>query len=429
MRLEIGSVTVRDLDFGPATRLDDHTLVVDREEIRDLVLEDHRFLDVDVRIVRPGDSVRVIHALDVLEPRWKVAGPGGVFPGLASPAGGGGEGRTHRLAGVTVVETGDPVPGEPTHFRERLVDMSGPGAPYSPFARTLNLVLQFRPNLDLFPPGPAEVKDVISGTPEAAEYNRGVAQAAAKVAARLGRAARDATPDEVEVSELPPCDPDLPGVVCLSQELTYVPFIHGLRGPLPMGTLLHPNECFDGAVVRWPGSYAGATYFEQNSEILRLLGRRHGQDLRMLGYIVFGGPTPYQEDKERLSSALAKLARLLGARAAVFLGVNGSNHAVDVMLAVQKCERAGVKTVLVYNDVGSGPDDPGFIFSVPEADAIVSAGSRNQSVTLPAVDEVLGGERLVAPDMDPRPEIIVPMRYLFGATDVQGHNRLTTRFD
>jgi hypothetical protein len=112
----------------------------------------------------------------------------------------------------------------------------------------------------------------------------------------------------------------------------------------------------------------------------------------------------------------------------VFLGSNGSNHAVDLMLAIQKCERAGIKTVLVYNDVGAGADDPGFIFAVSEADAIVSAGGRDLMVTLPRLGEVLGGERLVAPDLDPSSEVAVPMRYLFGATDVQGHNRLTTRF-
>ncbi len=429
MRLEVGSVVVRDLEFDSVTQLQDHTLVVNREEIRELVLQDRHFLDVDVRVAKPGESIRIIHALDVVEPRWKVAGPGGVFPGLVFPPTGVGEGRTHRLAGVTVVETGDPVPGEPTHFRERVIDMSGPGAQYSPFAHTLNLVLQFKPDLRFFPPGSAEAKDVIGGTLEASEYNRAVVLATTKVAARLGRAAHAAEPDEVEVFELQPCDPNLPRVVCLSQELSHVPFLYGLRGPLPLGALLHPNECFDGAMIRWPGGYTGATYFEENNEILRLLCRRHGKDLSFLGYIIFGGPSPYQDEKERVASAVAKLARLLGAKAALFLGVNGSNHAIDIMLAIQKCERAGVKTVLAYNDVGSGPDDPGFIFSVPEADAIVSAGSRNQAVTLPPMQEVLGGDHLISPYMDPRSELTVPMRYLFGSIDVQGHNRLTTRFD
>ena len=134
-------------------------------------------------------------------------------------------------------------------------------------------------------------------------------------------------------------------------------------------------------------------------------------------------------EKEACSSAAAKLARLLGAEAALFIGLNGSNHAVDLMLAIQKCERAGIKTTLVYNDVGEGPDDPGFIFAVPEADAIVNAGSRVQKVTLPRMDTLIGGDHLVDPSVDPRGEITVPMRYLHSAVDPYGHSRLTVRFE
>src|SRR5688572_28158863 len=100
MRLEIGSVNVRGLDFGHRTELADHTLVIDHDELRALVLDDSHFTDVRVRLARPGESVRLIHTLDVVEPRWKVAGPGGVFPGFVSPPVTVGEGRTHRLAGV-----------------------------------------------------------------------------------------------------------------------------------------------------------------------------------------------------------------------------------------------------------------------------------------------------------------------------------------
>src|SRR5207247_9692922 len=99
-------------------------------------------------------------------------------------------------------------------------------------------------------------------------------------------------------------------------------------------------------------------------------------------------------------SPVSKMARLLRADAAMVIGLNGSNHAVDLMLTIQKCERAGIKTTLVYNDVGEGPDDPGFIFAVPEADAIVNSGSRGQMVTLPKLERPVGGDHPVAPSMD-----------------------------
>lgn len=104
------------------------------------------------------------------------------------------------------------------------------------------------------------------------------------------------------------------------------------------------------------------------------LCRRHGRDVNFVGCIVFGGTTVSSAEKEASSSAVSKMARVLGADGALVVGLNGSNHAVDLMLTIQKCERAGIKTTLVYNDVGEGPDDPGFIFAVPEADAIVACG-------------------------------------------------------
>jgi glycine reductase complex component B subunit alpha and beta len=429
MRLEVGSIHVGDVELGDRTAMIDHTLVFDPEELRSLILDDSHFADVVVRLVKPGEPVRIIHALDIVEPRWKVMGPGGVFPGFVSPAVTVGEGRTHRLAGVAIVEVGAPVPGESTVFRERLIDMAGAGAELTPFAGTLNVVLEFTPNMSFFPPGSEKIKDYLTGGPESNEYNRALQAAGLKVAAYLGRTTRDAVPDQVETFELGPSDPGLPRVVCLSQEVTLTPFIYGVRVPLPLGVMLHPNELFDGALVRWNRGYVGSTYWEQNHPLLIELCRRHGRDLNFLGCIFFGGVTASAADKEASSSSVSKMARMLRADAAMVIGLNGSNHAVDLMLTIQKCERAGIKTTLVYNDVGEGPDDPGFIFAVPEADAIVNAGSRYQKVTLPKMSTIIGGDHLVDPDIDARGELTVPMRYLHGAIDPTGNSRLTVRFE
>mgnify|MGYP003693748863 FL=1 len=49
-----------------------------------------------------------------------------------------------------MLEVAEPVPGEQTHFREQILDMSGPGAEFSPFAQTLNVALEFTPHPSLF---------------------------------------------------------------------------------------------------------------------------------------------------------------------------------------------------------------------------------------------------------------------------------------
>src|SRR6185295_1371076 len=115
MRLELGSFHINSIEFGPRTVVENRTLVVNRDEVRRLVLGDSHFADVRVHLVRPGELVRIINAKDAVEPRWKVSGPGGVFPGFVSAPTTVGEGRTHRLGGVAVLEVTAPVPGEQTH--------------------------------------------------------------------------------------------------------------------------------------------------------------------------------------------------------------------------------------------------------------------------------------------------------------------------
>src|SRR5262249_41891070 len=160
----------------------------------------------------------------------------------------------------------------------------------------------------------------------------------------------------------------------------------------------------------------------ENHPLLADLVRRHGRDLDFLGVLLFGGVTATTAEKEACSSAVARIAGLLRADAALFIGLNGSNPALDPMPAIPRGKGAGIKTVLVYNDVGDGPDNPGFIFAVPEADAIVNAGSRLQTVTLPRMETMIGGQRLVDPAIDPHGEITVPMRYLHSAVDPYGHS-------
>jgi glycine reductase len=196
---------------------------------------------------------------------------------------------------------------------------------------------------------------------------------------------------------------------------------------LPFGTLVHPNEVFDGALVGWRQAYR-STYWDQNNQAMRELYQAHGKSVNFVGCVLFYDLTPEREQKERVSSAAAKLARLLGAQGALLLGINGSNYAIDTMLAIQECEKLGIKTTLIYLDVGYGPDDPGFVHAAPEADAIVCIGSRDRKITLPPTAKVIGGQRLASSDADPRGELTVNQRDIHTACSPQGFTRQTTRF-
>src|SRR5437867_449469 len=84
MRLETASVGVRDLRFSDRTRFEDGVLSIQKEELRQLLLEDDTFEDVALEVVRPGESVRIIHVMDAVEPRYKPE-PWSTFPRFVGP--------------------------------------------------------------------------------------------------------------------------------------------------------------------------------------------------------------------------------------------------------------------------------------------------------------------------------------------------------
>lgn len=145
MKLELHKVAVKDVQWGDKTHVAGGILYVNKQEAIACVAEDGRFAKVDLDIARPGESVRIIPVKDAIEPRVKLDVPG-YFPGYCAPMRRAGEGKTLVLDGVAVVTCGPIVA-----FQEGLIDMSGPAADYSPFSKTLNVVMVAEPVKDLDP--------------------------------------------------------------------------------------------------------------------------------------------------------------------------------------------------------------------------------------------------------------------------------------
>ncbi len=139
MKLEVGYIDIQDFAFGESNGLKDRRLVINKAELGAYLKElDHRICELELDIVHPGESVRIMPVKDVVEPRVKVSGDGCIFPGHAlGEESMVGEGRTHVLKGVGVVTTGRVV-----GFQEGIIDMSGPGADYTPFSKLMNLVVR-----------------------------------------------------------------------------------------------------------------------------------------------------------------------------------------------------------------------------------------------------------------------------------------------
>ncbi len=424
MRLELGRIPVDEVRLAGVNALEGTVLSFDPGGLRGRLLEDERLQDVDIDLALPGESVRIIPVKDVVEPRVKVSGPGGMFPGFLAPVGTVGAGRTHALSGVAVVTTG-PILG----FQEGLIDMSGPGAAYTPFSTTRNVVLTCRTRAGL----------------DAHERERAIRWAGLAAAAWLGELALDAAPARVDVYATPPPGrrprSDLPRVVYVymlqSQGLLHDTFVYGVDAKRLLPTFLYPTEVMDGAIVS--GNCVSAcdkntTYHHQNNPVIEELYARDGKTLELAGLVITNENVTWA-DKERASDFAAKLAAALGADGAIITEEGFGNPDTDLVMNCAKLERQGIPTVLITDEyAGRDGGSQSLADTTPLADAVVSVGNANEVVTLPPLARVLGHreqlEHLAGASAGSAREdgtLVVELQVIMGATNELGFSRLSAR--
>ncbi|WP_346935125.1 glycine/sarcosine/betaine reductase component B subunit, partial [Clostridium sp.] len=382
MRLEIGKIFIKDLQFGPETKVENGVLYVNKEELLSEVSGDERIASIDFDIARPGEEVRIIPVKDVVEPRVKVEGNGGIFPGFISKVDTVGSGRTHVLKGAAVVTTGKIV-----GFQEGIVDMSGEGAKYTPFSKTNNLVVICEPK-----------EGILQHDHEEAVRTIGF-----KAATYLGKAGKNVEPDEVKSYETLPLlqqvqqYPELPKVVYVymlqTQGLLHDTYVYGVDAKKIIPTFIYPTEVFDGAIVS--GNCVSAcdknpSYVHMNHPIIEDLYERHGKDFNFLGCVITN-ENVYLADKERSSNMVAKLVEFLGADAAIISEEGFGNPDADLVMNCNKVTAKGIKTVLVTDEyAGQDGMSQSLADSTPKGDAVVTGGNANEVVVLPPMKRVIG---------------------------------------
>ena len=402
MQLDLHSYRVSRLELAKRTELNGEELKVGRDELRELILSDGNISNVDVDIAEPGDSTRIVHVIDIIEPRAK-AGGGEIFPGFLGPGktdlGSGktvGIGITLRLEGVALVLTTDieawksvEGPSSLNGPRERVIDMNGPAAQYSPFSQTRNIVLSF------------------SATPGVSleEIDNSIRIAGLKAAERIAKAASGSKPSRKHVYKLSAVDASLPRVVYICQlasdGIFRDTFLYGEYTRYLNPTLIHPNELMDGAIVNGSLSYASSpTYVHCNNKVVEELYSQHGKTLNFAGVVLTGRHHLTHSHKSKRAHYSAKLAKLLHADGAVLTQEGGGNSIVDQMLTCQFCEEIGIKTAVITYEMGGveGTDFP-LIFQVKEADAIVSTGNREARIRMPAMKRAIGGDKIIYDDV------------------------------
>jgi glycine reductase len=224
-----------------------------------------------------------------------------------------------------------------------------------------------------------------------------------KVSEFLAQLTAGRTPDSSEEFCIDDINPELPNVVlvwqCQNQGVYANTYLYGESIDNLVPTLLHPNEMLDGCIVSgnyvWP-AFKVPTYLHVNHPIMLELYKRHGRELNFKGVILSRSHNPTHWHKERSANFCVKLAEYLKADGLIMAWEGGGNAAVDGMLTIKAAETRGIKTSTITFEFGGkdGTEGDLLVDFVPEADAIVSAGSIEKEITLPEVEEVIGGELL-----------------------------------
>ena len=106
MKLELGYIDIHGIRFGDRNAVEDGILILNPGPLIEQVLADPHIRQAHLEIANPGESIRITPVKDVIEPRVKVEGPGGIFPGMVSKVDTVGSGRTHILRGMALVTVG-----------------------------------------------------------------------------------------------------------------------------------------------------------------------------------------------------------------------------------------------------------------------------------------------------------------------------------
>ena len=426
MKLELGRIWIKDICFADTSKVEDGILYVDKKAIEEIALAEEKIAKVEVDIAKPGESVRITPVKDVIEPRVKVEGRGGIFPGVVSKVDCVGEGKIYALKGMAVVTAG-PIVG----FQEGIIDMSGVGADYTPFSKLLNLVVVCSPVEDVKPH----------------DYEQAVRMIGLKVANYLGELARELTPDETQVYETKNLKesfseyPDLPRVAYVqmlqSQGLLHDTYVYGVDAKKIIPTIIYPTEVMDGAILS--GNCVSAcdknpTYVHQNNPVVEELYALHGKKFNFVGQIITN-ENVYLADKERSSNMTAKLCKMLGLDGVIVSQEGFGNPDTDLMMNCKKIEDEGIKVVLITDEyAGRDGKSQSLADADASADAVVTGGNANGVIILPKLDKLIGTLAYVnkiagANEHTLREDgtLEVEIQVMTGATNETGFHNLSAR--
>ena len=400
MKLQIESIDIKEVQIASKTEVRDNLLYLNPLEIETLVLKDPRIASVEIKVAHPGDPVRIVNIVDIIQPRCKIDRENEDFPGWLGRLAIAGRGKTRSLRGVSVMLSNS-MSKRPY---SSLVDMFGKAAGTTPYGSLKNISLHPQPS---------------AGVDER-DFESAVKLAGLKTAVFLARAAQGHPIDETEVYELdiPNLNSELKtGPGAKLPRIAYYHMLHtpqhdyqGIGDPIFYGapvtdllpTIIHPNEILDGGIINTHTMRGMDTYTLQNNTFIKELYRRHRKEIIFCG-VVAGVASVEPVQRQRTAMMVGHLiADMLGADGAIMNKIHGGMPHVDLGLAAEACENLGVKTTVLINAYQTiGALNDAMLFSAESLDAIVNCGSCTEKIYLPQATEIFGGT-LETPVFNPK---------------------------
>jgi sarcosine reductase len=428
MRLEIESVDIKDIRAATKTYASNGVLFIDIKELEELILRDPRIKSVDINLVYPGDNIRVLNLLDVIQPRCKIDQADADFPGFIGKMQTAGRGRTRSLRGVAVL-----VSNPCTQRKENgLLDMAGPIGEMSPYGKMKNV----------------SISPSIAPNTGERDFENAVKAAGLKTAIYLARGAEGHSVNEKEVYDLDIPTPDkkssLPRVACYYQVYSPQFDFRGIPDPCFYGTdvrnmmptIIHPNEVLDGGVVGWLAIKALDTYSIQNHGVIKELYRHHGKDLNFVGVVCATANMEPAARSRSASMSVNLLKNVLGADGVILVKILGGMPHIDLSLTAEECEASGIRTSIFTQPLtpfGTLADT--ILFNAECLDLIITSSATFERTKIPwKADKFLGGDaktRVFCPDPIDQfagdPEIDIEEYLLPGVLDCTGNARVIVK--
>ena len=401
------------LSWGDSPIWSSGKLVLNKQTLIDTSLGDLKNYELDFEIAQPGDNTRIIHITDAVRPAKKAGGIS-AFPGWTAGENQAGRGITFQLENVVVMQT-----CRFADIQEGIVDISGAGARYSAFSKMINLVMTVTP-LGTHVDKKELAQDLKMMILRAAEYT-----------ASLAAEQKGYAEENYELSPMSQEKGPRVGYTCFIQAQGPLRNVHicGEDCVAMKPRILAPEAILDGALVS--GNYIIAcqknpTIFHQENPIIKGLFERDKLALSFGGVIVSTESSSLEGKKEnaRLIARLARELKLDG----ILVTQEGGGHAdVDLMMTLDECEKSGVKTVILTNEI-AGPqgDMPPLVSYSDRADAIITNGNNDEIVSLDSAGHVIGGSDILNGKFSADDGFKTSLGILYTSTNQLGFNSMKT---